>query len=160
MLVAQSCLTLCNTMDCTPPRFSDRGILQARRLEWVTMPFSDWVCSVFQIHTHLCLLLKNNTIDWVVKTKETKKFFFFLTVQKNSELKIKVLAIHFLMEAFYLACKQLPYFCIFSYWREREQALRCVLRPPILLHQGPTLRAHLMLITSIKNLFPIWILRV
>ena len=27
-------------MDCTPPGFSVHGILQARILEWVTMPFS------------------------------------------------------------------------------------------------------------------------
>ena len=35
MKVAQSCLTLCNTMDCTV-----HGILQARILEWVAFPFS------------------------------------------------------------------------------------------------------------------------
>ena len=35
MLVAQSCLTLCDPMDC-----SVRGILQARTLEWVAFPFS------------------------------------------------------------------------------------------------------------------------
>ena len=38
ILVAQSCLTLYNTMDCSPP-FSVHGILQARILEWVTIPF-------------------------------------------------------------------------------------------------------------------------
>ena len=31
----QSCLTLCNPMDCSPPGFSVHGILQARILEWV-----------------------------------------------------------------------------------------------------------------------------
>ena len=35
--VAQSCLTLCNTMDCSPPGFSVRGIFQARILEWVAV---------------------------------------------------------------------------------------------------------------------------
>ena len=35
VLVAQSCLTLCNPMDCSPPDFSVHGILQARTLEWV-----------------------------------------------------------------------------------------------------------------------------
>ena len=39
-LVAQSCLTLCNPMDCSPPGSSHHGILQARILEWVVMPFS------------------------------------------------------------------------------------------------------------------------
>ena len=38
--VAQSCLTLCNSMDCSPPGSSVHGILQARILEWVAIPFS------------------------------------------------------------------------------------------------------------------------
>ena len=33
----QSCLTLCDPMDCSPPRSSVHGILQARILEWVAM---------------------------------------------------------------------------------------------------------------------------
>ena len=40
VLVAQSCLTLCNPMDCSPPGSSFHGTLQARILEWVTIPFS------------------------------------------------------------------------------------------------------------------------
>ena len=36
----QSCLTLCDSMDCTPPGFSVHGILQAGMLEWVAMPSS------------------------------------------------------------------------------------------------------------------------
>ena len=31
----QSCLTLCNLMNCSPPGSSVHGILQARILEWV-----------------------------------------------------------------------------------------------------------------------------
>ena len=34
------CLTLCDPMDCSPPGSSVHGILQARKLEWVAMPFS------------------------------------------------------------------------------------------------------------------------
>ena len=40
VLVTQSCPTLCNTMNCSPPGFSVCEILQARILEWVTIPFS------------------------------------------------------------------------------------------------------------------------
>ena len=40
VLFAQSCPTLCDPMDCTPPGSSVHGILQARILEWVTIPFS------------------------------------------------------------------------------------------------------------------------
>ena len=36
----QSCPTLCNSMDCSPPGSSVHGILHARKLEWVSMPSS------------------------------------------------------------------------------------------------------------------------
>ena len=36
----QSCTILCNLMDCSPPGSSVHGILQARILEWVAIPFS------------------------------------------------------------------------------------------------------------------------
>ena len=39
VLVAQLCLTLHNPIDCSPPGSSVHGILQARILEWVTIPF-------------------------------------------------------------------------------------------------------------------------
>ena len=45
-------LTLCSPMDCNPPGSSVHGILQARILEWVAVPFSrgssqsrDWIQS-------------------------------------------------------------------------------------------------------------------
>ena len=51
--LAQSCLTLCNPMDCGPPGSSVHGILQAGILEWVAIPFSrgssqprDWVSCI------------------------------------------------------------------------------------------------------------------
>ena len=37
---AQLCPTLCDPMDCSPPGSSVHGILQARILEWVAVPFS------------------------------------------------------------------------------------------------------------------------
>ena len=39
VLVARSCLTPWDSMDCCPPGFSVPGILQARILEWVATPF-------------------------------------------------------------------------------------------------------------------------
>ena len=51
MKAAQSCPTLCDPMDCSPPGSSVHGILLARILEWVSIPFSrgsfqtrDWTC--------------------------------------------------------------------------------------------------------------------
>ena len=38
--VAQSCLTLCDPMDCRPPGSSIHGIFQARVLEWGAVAFS------------------------------------------------------------------------------------------------------------------------
>ena len=40
VLVTQSCQTLCNPMGCSLPCSSLPGILQARILEWVAIPFS------------------------------------------------------------------------------------------------------------------------
>ena len=40
VLVAQLCSTLCNPMDYSLPGLSVHGILQARILEWVAIPFS------------------------------------------------------------------------------------------------------------------------
>ena len=39
-LVTQSCPVLCNLMDYRPPGSSVRGILQARIVEWLAIPFS------------------------------------------------------------------------------------------------------------------------
>ena len=36
----QLCLTLCDSMDCSPPGFSVHGIPQAKIVEWVAMPSS------------------------------------------------------------------------------------------------------------------------
>ena len=38
--VAQSCPTLCDPMDCSPPGSSVHGISQARILEWVAISYS------------------------------------------------------------------------------------------------------------------------
>ena len=40
VLVTQLCLTLSNPIDCSSPGSSVLGILQARKLEWVAIPFS------------------------------------------------------------------------------------------------------------------------
>ena len=40
VLVAQSGPSLCDSVDCSPPGPSDHGILWARILEWVVIPFS------------------------------------------------------------------------------------------------------------------------
>ena len=51
--VGQLCPTLCYSTDCSPPGPSVHGILQARILEWIAIPFSrgssqprDWVSCI------------------------------------------------------------------------------------------------------------------
>ena len=39
-MCTQSCVTLCNPMDCSPPGSSVHGIFQARILEWVAISSS------------------------------------------------------------------------------------------------------------------------
>ena len=39
--VAQSCLTLCDPLDCSPPGSSIHGIFQARVLEWDAVPLGE-----------------------------------------------------------------------------------------------------------------------
>ena len=43
--IAQSCPTLCNSMDCTLPGSSIHGIFQARVLEWAATAFSSFPLS-------------------------------------------------------------------------------------------------------------------
>ena len=40
VLVSQLCPTLCDPLGCSPPGSSGHGILQARILEWIAIPFS------------------------------------------------------------------------------------------------------------------------
>ena len=42
--VTQSCLTLCDPMDCSPPGSAIHGIFQARVLEWgaIASPITSW----------------------------------------------------------------------------------------------------------------------
>ena len=40
VVVTQLCLTLCDPMDCNLPGSSVHGILRARILKWVAIPFS------------------------------------------------------------------------------------------------------------------------
>ena len=57
--VAQSCLTLSDPMDCSPPGSSVHGIFQARVLEWGAIAFS-W----YNLHTIKFTSLKC-TIQWL-----------------------------------------------------------------------------------------------
>ena len=81
--VAQSCPTLCDPMDCSPPGSSIHGIFRARVLEWVAISFSrgssrprDWtqVSCIAGIHftvwaTLTLALEKNSRINMTRKAE-------------------------------------------------------------------------------------------
>ena len=58
VLVAQSCPTICNHMDCSPPCSSVLEILQARILEWVAIPFRGSSPPRDQTFTHYLLCVQ------------------------------------------------------------------------------------------------------
>ena len=66
----ESCLTLCDPMDCSSPGSSVRGILQTRILEWVVMPFSMTVT-----YTKMVLLRNQATLpaSWEI-CMQVKKY--------------------------------------------------------------------------------------
>ena len=68
--VAQSCLTLRDPMDCSPPGSSVHGIFQARVLEWDVIAFS--------LKALLVLNLKSIKVALSIKFKDlTLRFFSF-----------------------------------------------------------------------------------
>ena len=52
-LVAQLCLTLFDPVDCSPPGSSVHGIVQARILEWVAIPFLRGIFLTQGLNLHL-----------------------------------------------------------------------------------------------------------
>ena len=75
----QSCLTLCDPVDYSPPGSSVHGILQARILEWVAMPSPRG--------SSLCR--DPTCISYVYPELAGVFFFFFLTTRTTSETLLK-----------------------------------------------------------------------
>ena len=70
----QSCQTLFDPMDCSPPVFSVHGIFQARILEWVAISFSRG-CSQSRDQTCISRLLHCRQILYNGATWEKTLFF-------------------------------------------------------------------------------------
>ena len=81
VLVTQLCLTLCNPMDCSLPVSSVHGILQARILEWVAIPFSR---ASFQARdrTHVYHVAGRFFTVWAIK-EDSEKADLKLNIQKT-----------------------------------------------------------------------------
>ena len=64
--VAQSCPTLSDPVDCSPPGSSIHGIFQARVLEWVAIAFSKNIILHYIFH----LVLSYNALIRKIKIKD------------------------------------------------------------------------------------------
>ena len=75
VLVTQSCQTLCNPMDCSPPGSPVHRILQARILEWVAISFS-WGSSPPRDQTHISCITSRFFTVWA--TREAREGYIGL----------------------------------------------------------------------------------
>ena len=96
VLVAPSCLTLCDPMDYSPPGSSVRGILQARILEQVAIPFRR-ESSRTRGQTQVSCIADRFFTDWVtrealpiVKTLENDDQAYITSVEWKTFWKLSV----------------------------------------------------------------------
>ena len=90
-LHAQSSLTLCDPMDCSPPGSSVLEILQARILEWVAVPFS-WGSSQPRDQTSVWCLLLQRFRDLLFRIPTVRASVrFFNREKKNLRVTIHLL---------------------------------------------------------------------
>ena len=62
VLVTQSCPTLCDPIDCSPPGSSVYGIFRARILEWVAISFS-WKHVEKHVSTSMFIMIRLQTSE-------------------------------------------------------------------------------------------------
>ena len=79
--VAQSCLTLRDPMNCSPPGSSVHGIFQARVLEWGAIAFSD------------CVFRTRNSGSWVSETTTVSNGPSYCKWQTTQMLFLKILGV-------------------------------------------------------------------
>ena len=93
--VSQSCLTLCDPMDCSLPGSSVHGIFQARILEWVAFPFSrrsswprDWTWVSRVVGRHFTI--------WATKKSERGELKNWLKTQHSENYDHGIWSHHFM----------------------------------------------------------------
>ena len=91
--VSQSCLTLSDPMDCSPPGSSDHGIFQARVLDWGAIAFSDLFTKAHLFTFHLKQLSVLHTMPYIVEMFLLKEYiqfhsytFIFLLLTHNTHM--------------------------------------------------------------------------
>ena len=75
--VVQSCPTLCDPMDCSPPGGCVCGILQARILEWVAISFSRGS----SCRSHIIVFLKMKSLQW--DANDHNSFLYSKTIHSH-----------------------------------------------------------------------------
>ena len=80
-LVAKSCPTICDPMDCSPPGSSVYGISQARILEWVAISFSR---GYSQPRDLTCISCASCVGRWFLYHWATREALFSYSVQFGS----------------------------------------------------------------------------
>ena len=65
--VAQSCPTVRDLMDCSPPGSSVHGIFQARVVEWVAVAFCDFAYYL-NVYVHLVVSTLKSDNQYLIKT--------------------------------------------------------------------------------------------
>ena len=83
---AQSCLTLCDPMDCSPPGSSVHGISQARVLEWGAIAFSKG-SSRPRDGTQVCHIAGRRFIVWATRETPTTQGSIIPGMQESFDIK-------------------------------------------------------------------------
>ena len=95
----QSCSTLCNPMDCSPPGSSVHGILHARILEWAAITFlqrssqpRDWTWEFFTCLLHCMQSHQGSLIYYMIFSNNPfSKLLFSVPVSRHA-IDLNVLA--------------------------------------------------------------------
>ena len=90
-------VSLCYHMDCSPPGFSVHGILQARTLEWVAIPFSRG-SSWLRNQTQVCISGRFSTV-WATAAAAAKSLQSCPTLSDPMDCSLPGSSIHGIFQA-------------------------------------------------------------
>ena len=93
-----SCVWLCNPMDCSPPGSSVYGIIQARILEWVAIPFHQGIfptqgSNLGLLNCRQILYLPSHKVSLAEKRKHINLAFlshFLLPMAHRTQMWLRV----------------------------------------------------------------------
>ena len=67
----QSCPTLCDPIDCSPPGSSVPGILQARTMEWRNLPsLNVGLLNILKVLLEKAMAIHSSTLAWKIPWME------------------------------------------------------------------------------------------